>query len=73
MLKTSDHFSREAKLMLIFPILLIGIGLLVAIFGPWLREQRDVDRCLDAGGKYQYETKSCLLSNGHLDRQSREN
>ncbi|UDL06510.1 hypothetical protein [Marinobacter sp. CA1] len=68
MLKVSNHFSREAKLMLLFPILLITIGILTAIVGPWLKQQTAIDRCLDAGGKYEYKTHSCIQSEKEVTR-----
>lgn len=70
MLKMSNHFSREAKLMLVLPVLLITIGFLVAIVSPWFKEHAEVDRCLDAGGRYDHETNNCIRS--ELSRESRE-
>lgn len=60
MLKMSQHFTREARLMLLLPVLLITIGILVATAAPWLKRQVDVDRCLDAGGKYEYQANTCI-------------
>jgi len=60
MLKMSDHFSREAKLMPFFPALLVVIGVLAAVLGPWINQQVEIDRCLDAGGRYDHGTNSCI-------------
>jgi len=68
MLKVSNHFSREAKLMLFFPVLLIAIGILAAIVVPWLNQQTAIDRCLDVGGKYEYKTQSCIQSEKEVTR-----
>lgn len=55
----NKHFRREGKFiwaMLLFPF---ALGLLITIVMfcvSWL----DVDRCLDAGGKYNYEIGQCV-------------
>lgn len=68
MLKMSNHFSREAKLMLVFPIILIALGILIAIVGPWLHRQVDMDRCLDSGGRYEYEANRCIHRTGQNEQ-----
>ena len=46
--------------MLLFPALLVVIGVLAAVVGPWLHQQVGIDQCLDSGGKYDYEANSCI-------------
>ena len=44
--------------------------LLVAIFFLSACEYLDVDKCLDAGGKWNYETSECEFSdNGLIERE----
>lgn len=55
----SGHFHREARIMVALIIGVIGIGLLVALLAPRLMEWLAVDRCLDAGGSYNYQARVC--------------
>jgi hypothetical protein len=41
-----------------FTILIITIITLITIF-LWLKEQFNIDFCLDSGGKWVYEKKTC--------------
>lgn len=44
-------------------IVVIGTGvvLLSMIFLAWARSFLEVDKCLDRGGRWNYETKECEL------------
>ena len=59
----ASHFRREAKLMVAaalgLPALLAILGALVA---PYLVEYLAVDRCLDAGGQFNYGESVCEYS-----------
>jgi hypothetical protein len=55
----SGHFRREAKIMAGFIVGLVVIGLLVGLLAPLIVQWLAVDRCLDAGGRYNYETRVC--------------
>jgi hypothetical protein len=57
--KIKDHFRSEARRMVATPFVLAALGLLAAITVPWLIRQLSVDRCLDAGGRFNYETRTC--------------
>ena len=55
-----DRFRKEAKLMFLIPLILIIFGILASLFIPRLSRQLDIDHCLDAGGKYDYENDECI-------------
>jgi hypothetical protein len=57
----SRHFRREAKLMVGFVLALFAIGVLVAVFVPPLVRFVAVDKCLDAGGAFDYASGTCQL------------
>ena len=47
---------RRNTILTLF-VALIGIGLVIA--SAKIKELIDIDRCLDSGGKWNYETKKC--------------
>ena len=55
----SGHFRREARIMIGFFVCLIAGSLLLAFIGPRIKRHFAVDRCLDAGGSYNYRTRAC--------------
>lgn len=55
------HFGTEAKLMLAVLLVPLVVGLAVAVVWPKIDAWFAVDRCLDAGGKYDYTTHACVL------------
>jgi hypothetical protein len=57
-----DHFSTEAKLMLAVLLVPLAVGLAVALVWPNIDTWLAVDRCLDAGGKYDYAANACVLA-----------
>jgi len=54
------HFKFEAKMMIWLAMALIGIAFIVGMVAPWFMHQLDVDRCLDAGGAYDYQISACV-------------
>ena len=63
-----SHFEREAKIDLWLPVAPLLIGLLVtvlAVFACGVVEETRIDRCLDQGGSYDYESKECDFSVSH--------
>jgi len=43
----------------------IGVGaVLLALTILWLWSWIEIDRCLDGGGRWNYETSQCQLSDG---------
>jgi len=54
-------FKKEAKLMILLPLLVILVGILAGIVVPYVLRQIEIDKCLDAGGSFDYQTKSCLF------------
>lgn len=40
------------------------LGFLIALAAPWLMHQVDIDRCLDAGGAYDYHNEACVGAQG---------
>jgi len=52
----SGHFCREAKIMAGLFVVVVAGGLLVGLLLPRIRQWLAVDRCLDAGGSYNYQT-----------------
>ena len=55
----SGHFRREAKIMAAFIVGLVLVGLLVGVLAPRIAQSLAVDRCLDAGGRYNYQLRVC--------------
>jgi hypothetical protein len=41
--------------------MIIILAILAAWLGPWVSRQLAIDRCLDAGGAYDDQTRECLL------------
>lgn len=56
----SNHFRREARIMAGMLLVLLLLGLIASFVGPYLIRYIEVDRCLDSGGKYDYEKNCCL-------------
>lgn len=60
------HFEREARSWVsLAPIL---IGLLLGVLGTFafsFVEAVRIDRCLDLGGSYDYESQKCDLASSH--------
>ena len=57
----NHHFGTEAKLMLAALLVPLAVGLAVAVVWPKIDAWLAVDRCLDAGGKYDYAANACVL------------
>jgi hypothetical protein len=55
-----DRFKKEAKIMFLIPLALIIFAVLASLFVPKISRQLDIDSCLDAGGKYDYENDKCV-------------
>ena len=55
----SGHFRREAKIMVGFFVSIVAVGLLIGLLMPRIRLWVAVDRCLDAGGAYNYQARVC--------------
>gem|GEM_PF-4000323 len=47
--------------MILLPLLVILVGILAGIVVPYVLRQIEIDKCLDAGGSFDYQTKSCLF------------
>ncbi|MCG8314111.1 MAG: hypothetical protein MI976_12945 [Pseudomonadales bacterium] len=62
-----SHFKREAILMTLYPVI-IFVMLVIAIVAFTIKEYLRVDRCLDAGGVYNYELQKCRID--HKDQNS---
>jgi hypothetical protein len=57
----SRHFRREGKLMAGVVLVVLLLGLLAAILIPPLMQFFAIDKCLDAGGAFDYATNTCQL------------
>ncbi|MBV1921631.1 MAG: hypothetical protein KUG73_13210 [Pseudomonadales bacterium] len=49
---SKGHFKREAKLMFIFPFLVVFVGIAVGLLYVMASDYIGEDKCLDIGGKY---------------------
>ena len=58
----NHHFGTEAKLMLAALLVPLAVGLAVAVVWPKIDARLAVDRCLDAGGTYDYAANACVLA-----------
>jgi hypothetical protein len=52
-------FEREARFVLSFFAIVIGIALLATLIAPKIVRYCRVDRCLDQGGRYNYDNGLC--------------
>jgi hypothetical protein len=57
----SRHFLRETKILVGLFLAPIVLAVLVGLFGPQLLRFLEVDRCLDAGGSYDYDAGICKV------------
>lgn len=57
---SKSHFVREAKFMFLLPLLLILFIIIAALLAPRIMNQVEIDRCLDSGGKFDYNTNQCV-------------
>jgi hypothetical protein len=56
----ANHFKREAKIMALLFLGLLLLALVAGLMLPALIQYIKVDQCLDSGGAYNYETKTCV-------------
>lgn len=58
----STHFKREAKLMVWWAV---GVPAVLAafagLFGPYLVRYVAIDKCLDAGGRFDHSADICEM------------
>jgi hypothetical protein len=54
------HFKLESALMVAAFVIPIVLGVVAAIVVPYIRTQVAIDRCLDAGGSYDYKIQLCV-------------
>jgi hypothetical protein len=53
------HFELKAKILVRGFLVFIGLILVAGFVVPWLLEQVAIDRCLDAGGRFDYQSNIC--------------
>jgi len=63
-----DNFKKEAKLNLWLFVGIVAAGILAAWLIPYLSEFIAVDKCLDAGGSFNYQTGECIGSGTELGK-----
>jgi len=61
----NKHFKRESKIMLWFLFLPLILGIIAAFLLPFIQFHLDVDKCLDAGGAFNYATCECDFKQSH--------
>ena len=54
----SGHFRRKAKIMAALFVVVVAGGLVIGLL-PYIRQWLAIDRCLDAGGSDNYQTRAC--------------
>ncbi len=59
------HFKREAKIMIGIFFAIVVLGLVMGLIGPYVLTFFDVDRCLDGGGSFDYESCACDHNESH--------
>ena len=59
---SEGFFIKEAKSLVVSIIGLIAVGFLTAWMILLLHHHLEVDRCLDAGGAFDYVNEVCLFS-----------
>lgn len=58
------HFKFEARLMIWLLVAFAGVTLLLGVAVPWFIHHLEVDKCLDAGGAYDYQREVCVGARG---------
>lgn len=56
----NKHFSREVKIMIGIFMAPIIIGVIAAFIVPYVLGQVEIDKCLDSGGKFEYQNNRCI-------------
>jgi hypothetical protein len=56
----NKHFSREVKIMIGIFMVPIIIGVIAAFIIPCVLHQVEIDKCLDSGGKFEYQKNRCI-------------
>jgi phosphotransferase system glucose/maltose/N-acetylglucosamine-specific IIC component len=62
MFSINRHLRAEAKVLLVVALIPLVLGLAVAVVWPQVEAWLASDRCLDAGGKYDYAANTCVLA-----------
>jgi hypothetical protein len=58
--KENSSKDRKAKHMLWLPVAVVLLSTLAVILTPVVRRHIAIDRCLDAGGAFDYKTDKCV-------------
>ena len=53
-----EHLMIKKKL-----IIVVAVIFLLLLVGIWLRQQLDIDHCLDQGGRWNYDAGMCEGAN----------
>jgi hypothetical protein len=56
----SAHPNSGYRLIIWVLLAIVGVAFFAGVAAPWLKHQQDIDRCLDAGGAYDYESEVCV-------------
>lgn len=60
--RISTHFKREAKIMVWWAVGVPAVlAALAGLFGPYVVRYVVIDRCLDAGGRFNHSAKTCEM------------
>jgi hypothetical protein len=62
MASINSHFKVEGWLMVLVLLVPLLVGLVVLVAAPYISTQLAVDKCLDSGGSYNYETNACTAA-----------
>lgn len=60
MFSIGHHFRAKANVLLTVALAPLVLGIAIAAVWPQVETWLVVDRCLDAGGKFDYAANSCL-------------
>jgi hypothetical protein len=60
MLKGKSLHDRKSKHLLWLPVAVVLLSLLAVFLKPIVRKHLAIDRCLDAGGAYDYKRNKCI-------------
>lgn len=56
----NDHLKAEGKLPILWFAIVLAVALFTILVAPWIEKQLAIDRCLDSGGSYDYESNTYL-------------
>jgi len=58
----ASHFKTDAVIMVASPVILVFIAVVTVLIAPKIVESREIDRCRDINGTFDYEKHECVVT-----------